>query len=552
MVAGTTGAGPRRREPTLAAQVLLLQLVVVGVVLLIVGVLSVRQSDASFEVERGGAMRSMAEDLANTPGLRSTLMDPPPSPAALAQQLAPFVDRGLNLAGASLVVVVDPAGVALGSTDPSQVGQPVELGDSDALRGSGWLGTVEVDGVRSVVDHAPVYADDGEVLGLVVAQQEFPGLGERVTGAASDLALFLGIGAALGVLGTYVVSRVVKRRTQGMGATEIATLADHREALLHSIREGVVAVGTDRRVTTMNDAARAALGVDHDPVGRSVDDLGLEEHVVELLTDGEAVDAVALVGTRVLVFNRRAASSGGRGIGSVTTLRDRTELLSLQSRLSSTLSLTDTLRAQTHEFDNRLHTISGLVQLGEYDEVRALVGDLARHRSEIAASVAARIDDPAVAALVVAKHAVAEERAVQLVLDPGSRLDRLEPGDSSDLTTVVGNLVDNAIDACAGRPEPQVELWITTMEGTHDAGPVVHVRVRDNGPGVPEAEREQVFVRGWSTKPSVPGGRGIGLPLVRMICAQHGGSVTVGRAEAEGGAELLVVLPVGVRQAVRS
>jgi two-component system, CitB family, sensor kinase len=256
--------------------------------------------------------------------------------------------------------------------------------------------------------------------------------------------------------------------------------------------------------------------------------------------DGDLQDAMALVGTRVVVFNRRRASSGGRGIGTVTTLRDRTELVSLQSQLSSNLSITDTLRAQTHEFDNRLHTISGLVQLGEYDEVAALVGTLTRHRAEVSESVSKRLHDPAVAALVVAKHAVAEERGVALELDPGSRLPALPADAVADLTTVLGNLVDNAVDAAAGGQGATVELWILAD------GEDVHVRVRDNGPGVPEELREAIFVRGFSTKPDVLGGRGLGLPLVRLICAQRGGSVVVEEAEA-GGAEFRVVMPLGAR-----
>ncbi len=247
-----------------------------------------------------------------------------------------------------------------------------------------------------------------------------------------------------------------------------------------------------------------------------------------------------------MVFNRRSASSRGRGIGSVTTLRDRTELLSLQSQLSSNLSITDTLRAQTHEFDNQLHTISGLVQLGEYDEVRSLVGTITRHRSEIGAFVSARIDDPAVAALMIAKDAVAVERGVELVLDPGSRLGSLPADVSADLTTVVGNLVDNAVDACSGVPGAMVELWATVVDGA------VHVRVRDNGPGVPDDLRDAIFVRGFSTKPEVLGGRGIGLPLVQLICTQRGGSVDVDQAAEEGGAEFVVVLPLGVRQGVET
>jgi len=536
--------GWRRGELTLAAKVLLLEIVVIAVLLTAVGVLSVRQSNADFAEERGAQMRSVAEYVATLPEVRGQLerVEDGLAPASTTPKaLAPYVDRGVSLSSASDVMVVSLTGVVLAATEPSRVGEQADLGESDALEGRGWTGDVEPDDEQAVAAHAPVIAEDGSLLAIVAAEETYPSVADQVATAAPDLALFLGLGALLGLGGTWVVSRMVRRSTRGLGTTELANLADQREALLHAIREGVVGVGTDGRVTVMNDAARTTLGLDDrpEPVGRAVDELGLDPHVVALLT-GEGADvrdAVALVGTRVVVFNRGRASTGGRGIGTVTTLRDRTELVSLQSQLSSNLSITDTLRAQTHEFDNRLHTISGLVQLGEYDEVATLVGTLTQHRADVSERVSKRLHDPAVAALVVAKHAVAEERGVTLELDPGSRLPALAPAEVADLTTVLGNLVDNAIDAAAGAVEPLVELWMLVD------GDRVRVRVRDNGPGVPEDLREAVFVRGFSTKPEVLGGRGIGLPLVRLICVQRGGTVTVDAADT-GGAEFLVELPL--------
>ncbi len=539
----------RRGELTLAAKVLLLQLAVIAVLLAAVGAVGVRQSNADFADERGAQMRSVAEYVAALPQVRGHLQevyDGDEPPGSTPRSLAPYADRGVSLAGATDVTIVSTDGVVLAATEPSRVGKPADLGDSDALQGRGWSGDVDVAGRRTVAAHAPVISErDGTLLAIVAAEETYPSVADQLTDAGPDLAVYLGLAAVLGLLGTWLVSGLVRRATRGLGTTELAGLADHREALLHAIREGVVGVGTDRRVTAMNDAARVTLGLDAgpEPVGRRVDELGLDPHVVALLV-GEGADvrdALAIVGSRVVVFNQGRASSGGRGIGTVTTLRDRTELVSLQGQLSSNLSITDTLRAQTHEFDNRPHTISGLVQLGEYDEVAALVGTLTRHRAEVGERVAKRIADPAVAALVVAKHAVAEERGVTLELDPGTRLPALAPDEAADVTTVLGNLVDNAVDACAGEREAMVEVWLHAEDGA------VHLRVRDNGPGVPGELRDAVFVRGFSTKEEVLGGRGIGLPLVRLICTQRGGEVVVDDAERAGGggAEFRVVLPIG-------
>lgn len=523
----------RRRELTLAGQFLVLQLAVVVLLLGIVALISLRQSTTAFTVERGSQMRSVAEYVASQGVVREQLRMAAAgetNTVASRQALAPPVDRALNLSGATEVVLATPGGVVVAAaSDPTAPGTEVVLGDSVVQQGRGWTGDIEEDGDRAVVGHAPILADDGTLIGLAVAEQTYPSVWDRLTGAAGNLVLFLGLGAVLGGLGTFVVSRVVKRRTRGLAPADFAMLADHREALLHSIREGVVAVGTDRRVTMMNDAARLTLGLESEPVGRTVDALGLEPHVIDLLTgsgpDGsdvqDAQDAVALVGTRVVVFNRRAASSHGEGIGTVTTMRDRTELVSLQSQLSSNLSITDTLRAQTHEFSNQLHTISGLVQLEEYAEVTSLVGTFIRRRAEISDFVTDRIDDRAVAALVIAKSSAAAERGVHLDLTEDSALPDLDPADSADLITVLGNLIDNALDACSGGEDPAVT--VSLQAGVS----FLHVGVGDNGPGVPAELRDAIFVRGFSTKPEVLGGRGIGLPLVQLICTQRGGSIEV-------------------------
>lgn len=514
----------RRARLTLAGQVLVLQLVVMSGVLLVVAMISVRQSTETFQETRGSAMRSVAEYTSNVSVVRDQIDE-----LGATRALAPTVDRGLQLSGATTVAIADAGGTIVASSDPQEVGTRAVLGDSRIEEGRGWSGDLTIDGTRVVAAHAPVIADDGSLLGFTIATQEYPRLWDRITDETTDLALFLGIGALAGGLGTWWVSHVLKRRTRGLGSAEIATLADHREALLHSIGEGVVAVDPSGRVTLLNDGARALLGLRGDVIGRPVSTLDLPADVRGLLADHDnAHDEVVVVGDRVLVVNRRAARSHGRGIGSVTTMRDRTELVSLQNQLSSNLSISDTLRAQTHEFANRLHTISGLVELQEYDELAQLLGTLTRERADLDARIRDRVEDPAVAALLVAKSSAATEVAVRLVLHDDAHLPAVSPDLSADLTTIIGNLVDNAIDASRGHVPAQVEVTMGVV------GREVVVTVTDTGPGVPPGLRDSIFVRGFSTKPEVLGGRGIGLPLVRVIATRRGGRVDVVDADSPG------------------
>lgn len=506
------------RRPTLAGQFLLLQLVVVGLVLTMVGVISVRQSTADFRTEQGSRMRMVAEYLANTSVVRTSRDD-----ADAERKIAPAIERALSLSGASTVSVALPDGAIVASSNPTLVEGRADLGDSRVREGRSWTGDIERDGQTAIASHSPVLNKDGELLALVLVEDDYPSTWQRLQNATPDLVLFLGIGAALGVAGSWLLARLIKRRTRGLEPREIATLADHREALLHSIREGVIGISPDGVVTVLNDGACELLEMPPDAVGRPLAALDIPGPVREALrgTAYPSQDMVVVVGGRALVLNRQRASSAGRDIGTVTTLRDRTELVALESQLSSTRNVTDTLRAQTHEFANQLHTISGLVQLGEYDDVQQLVGTLTRRRAAINDVVTAAIDDPPVAALLIAKMSAAQELGIDIVIDASSRLTRLGAATSPDVVTVLGNLVDNAVHASTSANARTVEVSV------RDDGHHVDIEVRDHGSGVPADLSGRIFERGFSTKPASPEGRGFGLALVAMVCEQSGGSVSV-------------------------
>ena len=516
---------------SLGGQFLVFQLLVVVVVLFAVAAVSVTQSTSEFREVRGQRMIAVAENMASTPVVRDRFSDP-----FAAKVLAPEVDRGVALSGADLAEILDPDGTIRVSSDPSRVGSRMDLGPSRADEGRAWFGDDDVDGLHSLVGQVPILSIDGDVLAVASVSERYPSVWELLSGAGERLLFYLGLGAALGLLASWLLSRRIKRHTRGLEVAEIAGLADHREALLHSIREGVVAVNNEGDVTLLNDSAQELLGVGGDAVGRRIDNIGLDPAVVEFLRSGDdGRDVVIATRTRVLALNRRSATSQGQVIGTVTTMRDSTELAALQGQLSSHKSVTDTLRAQTHEFANQLHTISGLVQLGEYDSVRDLVGTLTRRRAEINEAVTSRISDPAVAALLIAKTSLAAESGVSLQLAPESHLAALTPAVATDVITLLGNLIDNAVDVSVGAEPARVTMHIDDRDG-------LMLSVADSGPGVPEHLREEIFARGVTSKPDVPGGRGIGLALVRLVTAQHGGTVEVSDAPA-GGARFVVRLP---------
>jgi sensor histidine kinase regulating citrate/malate metabolism len=384
---------------------------------------------------------------------------------------------------------------------------------------------------------APVLSDEGRTLGFVAVRRQQPSVLDGLREAAPNLLTYLGVASLIGIAGSLLVARRVKRQTLGLEPAEITGLVEHRDAMLHGIREGVVGLDLRGRITLVNDEAVRLLRIPGDAVGRTLTELGVGEEMRDALLSGDVERDRAVAGSgRVVVVNRLPLTSRGRSIGSVTTLRDRTELLELRRELDLTRHVTDTLRAQAHEFDNRLHTIAGLIELGEPEEAVRFVHRVTSSRSEFSAAVTSAVRDPSIAALLIAKSSQAAELGVDLRIAPDSALPPLSDGLSGDVTTVVGNLVDNALDAAASAPQRWVEVSLGLVDGEVD------VVVRDSGPGVPKGMEKEVFRRGVSSKDGAPGGeRGIGLSLVHLLCTRRGGDAT---ASSDGGSVFTARLPV--------
>ncbi|AYF26898.1 ATPase [Micromonospora tulbaghiae] len=537
------------RRRTLAGQLLALQLAIIVVVLTAVAAVSLAQSAATFNRVEGRRVAALGEQLAGNPLLRDRLARPAPG-----ETIASLIQNLPVQANVTTVSVADDSGRIVTSTNPTLVGSPMALGDPRVARGRSWFGELTVGGTRELVAQVPVLGDRkeenlGRHLGVVMVGEAPPSWSQRLVGASSYLFTYLGIASALGVLGSWLLARRIKRQTLGLEPREIAGLAEHREALLHGIAEGVIALDPQHRITLVNAVGRRLLDLPDHCIGSTLSDLRIGGRLRDVLAGADSGlgtrDQVVVRGGRVLVMNRMTVAKDGRRLGSVTTLRDRTELTKLEQEIGSFRSTTESLRAQTHEFANQLHTISGLIQIGEHEEVVRYVDALSRHRASLDLTVTSRIHDTAVAALLMAKSAVASERRVELRISERSRLDRLEMAVSADVGTVLGNLIDNAIEAVAGgrdsaatdsevvlRADDELEVipeWVE-VELRQDSSSI-EIIVRDSGPGVAPKLAQEVFAHGFTTKAAEGGERGIGLALTRMVCHRRGGEVAVTNTE---------------------
>ncbi|WP_189939308.1 ATP-binding protein [Streptomyces aurantiogriseus] len=517
------------------SQVLLMQLAIAaGVVVLATGLFL---APLSHQLDDQAMRRALAiaQTTAAMPQIAEDLQHTQPSVGGPVQREA---ERIRKASGAEYVVVMDLHGTRWSHTDPEEVGGHVSTDPSQALAGrevmeidSGTLG-------RSARGKVPLHDSDGRIIGAVSVGIEYDSVRARLIHAIPGLFAYAGGALAVGALAAWLISRRVQRQTRDLAFSDISALLAEREAMLHGIREGVVALDRAGRIRLLNDEAQRLLGIGDEAVGRSPDEALGEGRTADVLAGRvTGTDLLTVRGQRVLVANRMPTDDGG----AVSTLRDRTELEQLGRELDSTRGLIDALRAQDHEHANRMHTLLGLLELEMYDDAVDFVGEVVGDHRATSEQVTEKIEDPLLAALLVGKATVAAERGVALGVSDRTRLpDRLV--DPRGLVTIVGNLVDNALDAVAGTPHARVEIELRTE------GRTVVLRVRDTGPGIPAEHRESVFTEGWSTKkPPAHGKRGIGLSLVRRLAERQGGSASVDAAHG-GGAEFTVVLPEALAQ----
>ncbi|MFI6152689.1 ATP-binding protein [Kitasatospora sp. NPDC051170] len=543
----------RRPVRSLAGQLFVVQVVIVAAVVAGGAVLAYLFTADRTEGAARREVTAVAHAVADSPTVRESVTGADPTAV-----LQPYVEQVRSDSGVSFITVMDTAGVRWTHPRPEEIGRRY-LGHIDrALAGETSSETYTGTLGPSVRVVTPVLDGQRHVIALVSVGITLDSISAQLSGPLLAL-VGVAVGAlALGGLGTYLANSRLRRHTHGMGPDELSHLYEYHQATLHSVREGLVLLDRDHAVVLCNDAARELLGLEGELNGRPLEDLGLPEALTAaVLGAGPVRDEVHLTAERVVVLN---TSTIGTGLGRVVTLRDHTELQSLSGELDSVRGFTEALGAQAHEAANRLHAVVSLIELGRHEQaVEFATAELALAQ-QLTDRVVAAVAEPVLAALLLGKAAQAAERGVELTLTEDSRIDDgvLPPGLSArDLITVLGNLIDNAVDAAiagaAHSPQaPEVTVTARIDSARVDSGGVdstrgdvggdcLLLRVADTGAGIDPAAVSDVFRRGWSTKQDGRG-HGLGLALVAQAARRNGGTVEVGR---ERGAVLTVRLPLG-------
>ncbi|UKA51217.1 Spo0B domain-containing protein [Arthrobacter sp. FW305-123] len=530
-----------------STQTLLLQLGVVLLVVLLSGTVHAWLVYERIGTEAENQALTLARTVAADPDIRTGVQTiskeegtPPPDVLA-AGELQAAAEAVRARTGALFVVITDETGLRLAHPETARLGERVSTDPSVALggqeittRNTGTLGP-------SAGAKVPVYAPEGAggIVGEVSVGYSIESLSNSLAREIVPIALTAGGALLAGVLASFLLRRRLQRLTLGLEPEEISTLVHDQVAVLQGVDDGVIGIAADGRISVFNAAAARLLDMP-DATGQDWASAPVPEQLKQLTRpaarDAEAVEIVA--GGRVLVASARKAWHRQEDLGWVVMLRDRTELQQLTRQLDAVGTMSAALRAQRHEFANQLHTIAGFMSIGQHNAAKEYLARIsATGPLKFPVEQAQLLQDTYLQAFIGAKGVEASERGVALRIGPET-LVRGHVGDPQDVTTVLGNLIDNAVSAAVAGSSEERWVEVELLDDATQTGGTLHIVVGDSGDGLGSLEPEEVFAEGFTTsdQPVRPGaGQGLGLALVRQLARRRGGDVRVLEPGAKGG-----------------
>jgi two-component system CitB family sensor kinase len=517
---------------------------------LIVGLMAVVVAwvwaDLSNSVRQDAAAKSLtvASSVAVNPFVIDALGTADPS-----AQLQPYALRVMSTTSTDFITIMALDRTRYTHPNPAEIGRPFIGTIAPALHGKSFTQTYTGTLGPSVRAVVPIRNSAGHIIALVSAGVEVRNVASAF--AAQLPVIFIATGGTilLGAIAFWLLSRYLGRVTQGRGPEEMSRMFAYHEGILHSFRDGLVLVDAQRNIVLYNDQAAVLLSLPSQRAGRTtpipVDTLPVPAGVSLVLTaERHIVDRVCVLEDRILILNSDVVESVGRhgvtrATGTVVSLRDHTEVQRLSNELETMRTLADALRSQTHEFSNRMHTIVTLIELDHPREALQFATNEVDASQRLADQLVGSIDEPVLAALLLGKTAQADELGVQFTLDIDQVTGKLD-WPANDIVTIVGNLIDNALDAAQTPMEStaRTERPRVTVRITRDDVNGLLIAVSDNGRGL--LDTELAFRRGYSTKDDDTVQHGIGLALVRQAVRRLGGTIDVAN---DGGATVTVRVP---------
>lgn len=527
-----------KRKVTLQTKILGL---IIGLLLVVIALLTI-----CFGFLQTSERQGQAEQLAVQTARTISYMPPIKASVALSasqNEEQAVLEQMKEQVRAHAIFISNRKGKVLVHTNHEDVGKTISVseGRSTLLFGGTSISTDDSNGETVVRGSAPIMKEtEGheEIIGTVTV--EF--LKKEIDQATAHQLLKLSYIALLvllpGIFGAIFLTKSIRKDTLGLEPHEIASLYREREAMLLAIKEGIIAFDQKGAITMMNTSAEHMLRVSS-KLPLHIDQV-LPNAKLLLYLKAETIEPniETVVNDKTYVLNVKKVMQDHRVFGGIVSFREKTELTKLLDTLTEVSQYSEDLRAQTHEFSNKLYAILGLLELKQVDEAIELIKEEYHLQNRQHDLLMKQIRSPKIQAILLGKLGKASEKKVHFHIDENSSLEPLPAHLSlSHFITIIGNLVDNAFEAVLNKEKREVDLFIT------DIGFDIIIEVSDSGDGVNEEEMSQIFTRGHSSKGE---GRGYGLANVKEVLDELGGWIEVAN-QKEGGAIFTVYIPKGTK-----
>jgi two-component system, CitB family, sensor histidine kinase MalK len=443
------------------------------------------------------------------------------------------------------VVVMDMKGIRKSHPNTDKIGKHFVGGDEkDVMKGKEYISRSIGTLGESLRAFTPVYDENHTQIGAVAVGISLDNLEKTLNQSRQNFITGTIIGIMVGIVGAILLARYIKKILLGLEPLAIAKILEERSTMLQSVHEGIVAVDNNSTITLVNKSAlqifQKAGILNQEPVGMKIYDFMPSSKLDRVLETGkpELDEEQNINGVSILV-NKVPLVVNGQVVGTISTFRDKTEVNQLAEQLTGVKTYAEALRAQSHEFMNRLHVILGMVRMKFYDELADFIHKIVDHRNLELEVITKNIKDPALAGFLMGKLSYAREEKVELLIINEPVIP--EPQNSKithELVTIIGNLIDNAIEALSVCTEKTIEVNLRFSDNR------LIIKVSDSGPGITDEMLERILEKGYSTKGQ---NRGYGLYLVSESIKSLGGILHI-EPNPDSGMKFIVEIPYEAKE----
>ncbi|WP_252504917.1 sensor histidine kinase [Sporosarcina sp. Marseille-Q4943] len=488
--------------------------------------------------EVGNRALSVAESVANIPELAEAFGHE--DPASIINPLVAPIQKATK---AEFIVIGNTEEIRYAHPDTTKIGKKMVgedngralvYGESYVSQAVGSLGS-------SVRAKVPVYLD-GNIVGVVSVGFLATDIQSIIKSYNNHLWLVLVPIASVAVIGAILIASYIKKVLFGLEPEEIAHLFYQKETILQSTHEGIIAVNQSGMITMINSAAQHLLfnQVIHPEqyIGTPLRDLVPAQQLLPFLQDeNERIDQEMMIGKTIVFANKSPIYYNDSLVGTVFTFRNKTEIDLLTKELTSIKQYTNALRAQTHEFSNKLYTILGLLQLDKKEEALRYIQRESSLQKNWIRLLIQKVSDPKVSGLLLGKINQGSELGIAITIQEDSILGtHLRDKQSEALLTAIGNLIDNAMDAVKknSSDDRKIAIFFT------DIGKEIIFEIDDTGEGVPDEYVNKIFEQGFTLKEGEH--RGFGLALTKQLIEEVNGNLYLEEGDL-GGASFVLSIP---------